>query len=178
MNHAPAFATVVALWVAPFQGGQADEPSVSSAQCTLTPLASPVRYERLHQIPTDPEPDDPTHKMVTPGGMILETPHMRAATDSVTIVARDSTALCFELVTFWRNHSRCEIRGMARSAGREDYVFREDEVALRLLPLAPDRIRVEPMGEGYRKRCEPSGRVEAAIYTLRPNAPEPSDPQP
>ena len=160
----------VALWGGAFHAAQADESPASKVQCPLAPLAVPERYERPHQIPTKPAPDDPIHKMVTPGGMILETPRMIAATDSLTITGRNATTLCFEVVTFSRNRSRCELSGMASSEGRGTYVFRQDEVALRLVPLAPDQIRVEPIGDGYRKHCESFGRIDAAIYTLRPTA--------
>jgi hypothetical protein len=103
--------------------------------------------------------------MITPGGMILETPQMIAARDSLTIVASSSSALCFEVVTFSRNRDRCEISGSAVIEAPNDYVFREGEVALRLVQLGSGEIRVQPIGAGYRKRCAASGRIDDAIYT-------------
>jgi hypothetical protein len=161
MNHRLCLALL--LWVAVVYAARADESSASSAQCPLALLADPIRYERLHQIPTKAAPDDPTHKIVTPGGMILETPRMVAATDTLTIIARDSSALCFELITFSRNRSRCHMSGVARA--EELGTFQEHELSLRMVLLTPEQIRVEPLADAYRKHCEKSGRVDSAIYT-------------
>ena len=158
----------LALCAAGLHTAKADE-SLSGVQCPLAPVTMPERYERPHQIPTEPAPDDPTHRMVTPGGMILQTPRMVEATDRLTITGRDSTALCFELETFWRNRTRCVIRGIARAEGLRSYVFRDDKVLLRIVPLAPEQSRVEPIGEGYAQRCTSTGLVDAATYTLRPS---------
>jgi len=154
------------LWGAAVHAAAADTPPGSNSQCPLEPLATPERYERPHQIPTKPAPDDPAHKMVTPGGMVLELPKMVAATDTLTMSGRDASTFCFELVTFSRNRSRCEIRGVARDDGQGILVFREGDAMLRLEPLSRDEIKIEPVGDGYRRYCESGGRIDAAVYTL------------
>jgi hypothetical protein len=138
----------------------------SGAACPLAVLASPVQYSRLHQIPTTAAPDDITHKMVTPGGMILDAPKMVAATDVLTLLAKEQHALCFRLRTFARDRHTCELGGLARKEEGTTYLFSDDTAVLRLTFIAEDQVRLEPVGAGYRNRCEPSGKIEAAIYTL------------
>lgn len=134
--------------------------------CPISALTMPARYTRPHQIPTVAPPDDVSHKVVTPGGMVLSTPKMVAAADVLTIVARDPDVVCFSLLTFARDRHRCELTGVALQASDGSYVFREDEVALRLTFVGEDKANVEPIGTGYRDRCEPSGKIERAIYEL------------
>jgi hypothetical protein len=138
----------------------------SGAACPLAVLASPVQFSRLHQIPTAAAPDDITQKMVTPGGMILDTPKMVAATDVLTLLAKEPNAVCFKLRTFARDRQTCELGGIARKEARSTYLFSDDAAVIRLTFTAEDQIRVEPVGTGYRSRCEPSGKIETAIYTL------------
>ena len=159
MNSGSTLLCCAVLCAAAVQPMRAAEVPVASSECPLAHTAPPVRYERVHQIPTEPAPDDPAGKMITPGGMILETPRMVEATDRLTITARDASALCFELLTLSRDRSRCEIRGTARLERQGSYVFRDGEASLRLLLRAPDEIRVEPRSQGIRKFCEPSGRI-------------------
>ncbi len=147
----------------------------SGAACPLAVLASPVRFSRLHQIPTVPAPDDITHKMVTPGGMILDTPRMVAATDVLTLLAKEPNAVCFKLRTFARDRDTCELRGLARKETGTTYVFSDDTAVVRLTFIAEDQVRVEPVGTGYRSRCEPSGKIEAAIYTLSKESDSPPE---
>jgi hypothetical protein len=144
------------------------------AACPLTMLESPVQYSRPHQIPTAAAPDDITHKMVTPGGMILDAPKMVAATDVLTLLAQEPKAVCFKLRTFARDRHTCELGGLARKEEGTTYLFSDDTAVLRLTLIAEDQVRVEPVGTGYRNRCEPSGKIEAAIYTLSKQ----SDPPP
>ena len=146
----------------------------SGAACPLAVLESPVQYSRLHQIPTAAAPDDITHKMVTPGGMILDTPKMVAATDVLTLLAQEPNAVCFKLRTFARDRHTCELGGLAHKETGTTYVFSDDTAVVRLTFIAEDQVRVEPIGTGYRSRCEPSGKIESAIYTLSKE----SDPPP
>jgi hypothetical protein len=136
------------------------------AACPLAVLASPVQYSRLHQIPTTAAPDDITHKMVTPGGMILDAPKMVAATDVLTLLAKEPNAVCFKLRTFARDRHTCELGGLARKESGTTYLFSDDTAVVRLTFITEDQVGVEPFGTGYRSRCEPSGKIEAAIYTL------------
>jgi hypothetical protein len=136
------------------------------ASCPLEILAAPIRFTRLHQIPTVAPRDDISHKMVTPGGMVLDTPKMVAATDVLTLVAREPNALCFSLRTFARDRHTCELRGLARKESGSTYLFSDNTAIVRLTFIAEDQVRVEPVGTGYRTRCEPSGKIEPAIYRL------------
>ncbi|WP_218042863.1 hypothetical protein [Steroidobacter gossypii] len=97
--------------------------------------------------------------------MVLSSPKMVAATDVLTIAARDTNLMCFHLLTFARERHRCEIQGIARKEKDGAYVFRENLVVLRFEFVAEDQVSVEPLGNGYRARCEPSGKIERAIYT-------------
>jgi hypothetical protein len=142
------------------------EDIAAGATCPLAVLASPVRYSRLHQIPTAAAPDDITHKMVTPGGMILDTPRMVAATDVLTLLAQEPNAVCFRLRTSARDRHTCELGGVARKEAGTTYLYSDDTAVVRLTFIAQDQLRVEPVGSGYRSRCGPSGKIEAAIYTL------------
>jgi hypothetical protein len=138
-------------------------PDPSCPLATKTPI---VRYSRLHQIPTVARPDDITHKVVTPGGMVLDTPKMVAATDVLTVLAREPNALCFSLHTFARDRHTCELKGLARKETDTTYLFNVDTAVVRFTFITEDQVRVEPDGTGYRSRCEPSGKIEPAIYTL------------
>lgn len=141
----------------------AQDPPLGSS-CPITATASPVRYSRLHQIPTVASRDDVSHKIVTPGGMVLDTPKMVAATDVLTIVARDPDAMCFRLLTFARDRHRCEVTGVARRHSEGAYLFRNDNIVVRFTFIDEHQVNVEPVGTGYRSRCEPSGEIERAIY--------------
>lgn len=127
-------------------------------------IVAAEEYHRLHQIPVKNR-DPYGVPMVTPGGMVLELPKMVAATDVLAIVNRDDSGLTFELTTFGRDRHRCIIEGRASPESEGVYVFSEDEVILRLTVLSGDRIRVEPVGAGYRSQCDALGTVDAAIYT-------------
>ncbi len=126
--------------------------------------AAAEEFHRLHQIPTKNR-DPYGVPMVTPGGMILELPKMVAATDVLTIVNRDDSGLSFELTTFGRDRHQCTIKGLARPKSESVYVFSENGVILRLEMQGVDRIRIEPVGEGYRSHCDALGTIEAATYT-------------
>lgn len=139
---------------------------IPGSSCPIAAMTAPARYTRLHQIPTVAPPDDISHKVVTPGGMVLDTPKMVAATDVLTIVARDPDVVCFSLLTFARDRHKCELTGVARKASASTYVFHADEAALRLTFVGKDRVDVEPIGTGYRARCERSGEIERASYRL------------
>src|SRR5688572_22970427 len=147
----------------------------SGAACPLAVLESPVQYSRLHQIPTAAAPDDITHKMVTPGGMILDAPKMVAATDVLTVLAQEPNAVCFSLRTFARDRHTCELEGLARKEAGTTYLFSDDSAVVRLTFIAEDQVRVEPVGTGYRRRCEQSGKIEAAIYTVSKDLDSPSE---
>jgi hypothetical protein len=97
--------------------------------------------------------------------MVLSTPNMVAATDVLTIAARDTSVMCFHLRTFARERQTCEIEGVARKESESAYLFREDQISVRFTFIAEDRVTVEPVGIGYRDRCEPYGKIERAIYT-------------
>lgn len=97
--------------------------------------------------------------------MILDTPKMVAATDVLTIVARDPETLCFELLTFARERHKCELSGVARKESDSAYLYRDGDASVRFTFLDQDRVSVEPVGAGYRTRCEQSGKIERAIYT-------------
>jgi hypothetical protein len=142
------------------------EPLAGSPSCPISTVAAPSRYDRLHQIPTVAARDDISHRMVTPGGMMLDLPKMVAATDVLTIVARDEGAMCFGLLTFSRDRHRCELTGVARSVSDDTFLFREGDVAVRFTFLGDDQVRVEPIGTEYRNQCESLGKIEPAIYTL------------
>ena len=104
--------------------------------------------------------------MVTPGGMVLDAPKMVAATDVLTLVARTPNALCFSLRTFARDRHTCELRGLARKESGRAYLFSDNGAVVRFTFIAENQVRVEPVGNGYRSRCEPAGKIERAIYTL------------
>jgi hypothetical protein len=146
------------------------EPTVGSSRCPISPLVTPVRYERLHQISTTPAPDDVTHKIVTPGGMVMDTPKMVAATDVLTVVARDQAVLCFGLLTFARERHKCEFSGVARIEVGGTFLFREEDVVVRFTFLDGDQVRVQPVGANYRSQCESAAQIQPAIYTRSPSA--------
>jgi hypothetical protein len=127
-------------------------------------IAAAEEYHRLHQIPTRNR-DPYGVPMVTPGGMILELPKMVAATDVLTIVNRDDSGLTFELTTVGRDRDQCTIEGLAPPESEGVYVFSENEVILRLTVLGVDRIRIEPVGKGYRSQCDALGTIDSATYT-------------
>jgi hypothetical protein len=135
-----------------------------SDTCPIPALQEQVRYERWHQIPTKPAHDDITHKVVTPGGMVLDTPKMVAVRDVLSIAARDHTAVCFNLLTYARDRHMCKVSGVGRSESGDKYLFREDEMIVRFTFLDSDQVRVEPVGTGVRKQCEGSGKIERAVY--------------
>lgn len=137
-----------------------------NSSCPIVASASPASYSRPHQVPTTAARDDTTHHVVTPGGMVLDTPKMVAATDVLTVVARDPNVLCFHLLTFSRERHRCELTGVARKGSEGAYLFREDTAAVRFTFIGDEQVNVEPVGDDYRKRCEPSGKIEPATYTL------------
>ncbi len=167
MNYAREFA-FVALCVV-LAGASAQDSSVDSS-CPIATLQAPVRYSRLHQIPTVAPRDDISHKIVTPGGMVLDAPKMVAATDVLTIVARDSDTLCFGLLTFARERHTCEITGVARKESEGTYLFHDDAAVVRFTFDGEDQVSVEPVGTGYQSRCKPSGKIDTAIYTLGENS--------
>jgi hypothetical protein len=136
------------------------------ASCPVAIMAAPIRFGRLHQIPTTAPRDDISHKMVTPGGLVFDTPKMVAATDVLSIVARTPNALCFSLRTFARDRHTCELSGVADKQSGMEYLFSDDTAVVRLTFIAEDQVRVEPVGAGYRTRCQASGKIEPAIYTL------------
>jgi DNA-binding transcriptional MerR regulator len=155
-----------AITLAQFAGGVGQTASPQEpAACPLPRYAEPMEFMRAHQIPTRPAPDDPTHKMVTPGGMVLETPKMVAAVDVLRVEARDASTMCFSLTTVGRDHQRCEIAGVAHiSSDSATYVFREHDVQVRFRFQDEGEVRVEPEGEGYRSQCEPRGGIEPGVY--------------
>lgn len=161
-NLAPVFVFACVLLSA--TRGHAQEPRGITSDCTASHPSSPVRYERLHQIPTTAAHEDVAHKIITPGGMVLSTPNMVAATDVLTIVGRDESVLCFELVTIGRERNQCALSGQARSEGRGTFVFRERETAVRFMFSNDDQVSVEPIGKGYREHCEAAGEIQSAIY--------------
>jgi hypothetical protein len=124
-------------------------------------------YHRLHQIPVKNR-DPYAAPMVTPGGMVLELPKMIAASDVLTIVNRDDSGLSFELTTFGRDRHQCTIEGLAPPESEGVYVFRENDVILRLTVLGVDQIRIEPVGRGYRSQCDALGTIDSATYTRAP----------
>lgn len=135
-----------------------------SSSCPIPAGTSQLRYSRPHQIPTVAERDDPSHTIVTPGGMVLSAPKMVLATDVLTVTARDSDVLCFHLLTPARERHRCEVQGVARKEAENAYLFSDDGVSVRFTFTPEDQVIVEPLGTGYRSRCEPSGKIERAIY--------------
>ena len=98
--------------------------------------------------------------------MVLQTPKMVAATDVLTVVARDPDAMCFRLLTFARERHRCELTGVARRHSESEYLFRNASVVVRFTFIDEQQVNVEPVGTGYRSQCEPSGKIERATYTL------------
>lgn len=155
---AALFCAVVLICARAFPTAGAAE-GVEDESCPVVGATpSPEQYQRVHQIPTTNHENLP---MVTPGGMILEVPKMVAATDVLTVIGRDESALCFRLVTFGPNHHQCELFGVARSESGPVYAFRDEGSAIRLTILNADQIRVEPMGATDRRKCV----IEAATYT-------------
>lgn len=134
--------------------------------CPISATPSPARFSRLHQVPTTAARDDVTHTIVTPGGMVLKTPKMVAATDVLTITARDPDAMCFRLLTFARDRHTCKLTGVAPRHSEGVYLFRSDNVVVRFTFIDEHHVNVEPVGTGYRSRCEPSGEIEPATYTF------------
>lgn len=137
----------------------------TNGSCPLPALAEPVRFSRPHQIATVAPRDDVSHKVVTPGGMVLDTPKWVAATDVLTLFARDQEVMCFDLLTFARERNRCQFAGVARSTSDGAYAFRENSAVVRFTFTSETEVSIEAVGEGYRSRCEPSGKIERAIYT-------------
>lgn len=155
----------VAVVLAPV-AGSAQQAGFERAICPIPHLAQPIEFIRPHQIPTRPAHDDPTHKVVTPGGMILETPKMVAATDVLRVEARDQSVMCFELITVARDRHRCEIAGMAQIYSNGAYLFREQDVEVRFtFQSDAAAVKIEPVGEGYKSRCAPLGQIVAGVYT-------------
>jgi hypothetical protein len=140
--------------------------STLGGSCPISAEASPVRYSRLHQIPTVASRGDISHTIVTPGGMVLHTPKMIAATDVLTILARDPDSLCFHLLTFARERHKCELAGTARRLSEGSYLFSNDTLSVRFTFVGEQQINVEPAGTGYRSRCEPFGKLEQATYDI------------
>lgn len=134
--------------------------------CPIPPSEPPLSYSRLHQIPTTAPDHDVSHTIVTPGGMVLHSPNMVAATDVLTVVARDPDAMCFHLITLAKEWRRCEIEGVASKESQGSYLFRDDSIAIRLTFIGDDQVKVVPIGTTYRSRCEASGSIESATYTL------------
>lgn len=167
MSHA---GTLACLSACVALGAANARDSTHVGACPISATAVPVRYTRLHQIPTAAPRDDVSHKVVTPGGMILDTPKMVAATDVLTITGRDSNVLCFDLLTFARDRHTCKVTGVARKESGHTYLFRDDSVVVRFTFVEGDQIRVEPVGVGDRSRCEESGEIARATYTLSPAA--------
>ena len=133
--------------------------------CPIPAMAVPIRYTRLHQIPTVAPRDEISHKIVTPGGMLLDTPKLVAATDVLAVVARDHDTLCFRLLTFARERHKCELTGVARKESDSAYLFHEDSTVVRFTFLGEHQVTVEAVGDGYLGRCERFGKIERAIYT-------------
>lgn len=155
---------LLVFWlVAANSGSQAATPSES---CPISDAPAPSRYTRLHQIPTVAPRDDISHKIVTPGGMVLDTPKLVQATDLLTITARNPDVLCFRLLTFARDRHKCEVMGVARREADGGYVFRDRDVDLRIDFKDNDEVTVEPRGTGYDRWCEPSGKIDRATYQL------------
>jgi hypothetical protein len=102
--------------------------------------------------------------MITPGGIILETPKMVAAADVLRVEARDASAMCFALITYARDRQRCEIAGVAQHSTNSTYVFREHDVEVRFTFQSAGAVKIEPLGEGYKSRCAPLGMIESAVY--------------
>lgn len=144
----------------------------SVRSCPIAAMAAPIRYERLHQIPIAADPDDVSHKIVTPGGMALDAPKMIAATDVLTVVARDSNTLCFTLRTFARDRDTCELTGVARRHSAGAYLFDDESALVRFTFTGEDQVRVEPHGTAHRSRCKSSGKIDGAIYSLNPKPPD------
>nr|WP_298723518.1 hypothetical protein [uncultured Steroidobacter sp.] len=136
------------------------------SSCPISSTASPVAYGRLHQIPTVAREDDVSHTIVTPGGMVLRSPEMVAATDVLTVAARDPDAMCFHLITLAKDWHKCDIAGVARKDAENSYLFTEGSVAVRFHFTSEEQVEVAPLGTAYRSRCEPSGSIERATYTL------------
>ncbi|WP_116812989.1 hypothetical protein [Steroidobacter cummioxidans] len=134
--------------------------------CPISATASPVSYGRLHQIPTVAPNNDVSHTVITPGGMILHTPEMVAATDVLTVVARDQDALCFHLLTLAKDWHKCDIQGVASKESANSYLFADGSAAVRFTFIGEDQVDVAPIGTAYRSRCEPSGSIQRATYTL------------
>lgn len=162
---APLCAVVAVLVPAAGAAKQMAQPE--PAVCPIPRSAEPLEFVRPHQIPTQAAHDDRTHKIVTPGGMILDTPKMVAAVDVLRVEARDPSAMCFALTTVARDHHRCEIAGVAQPSSNSTYVFREQELELRFTFQSDGAVKVEPVGEGYGSRCEPQGQIAAGVYTRR-----------
>jgi len=172
MRHAREFAFIALYSTLASARAQDLAPEASCPLALKTPA---VRYSRLHQIPTTARPDDISHKVVTPGGMVLDTPKMVAATDVLTLLAHEPSALCFSLQTFARDRHTCQLRGLARKESGTTYLFSDNTAVVRLTFITEDQVGVEPVGTGYRSRCEPSGKIEAAIYTLTKESDSPPE---
>jgi hypothetical protein len=154
----------IAVVLAPF-AGSAQQAGFERAICPIPHSAEPIVFVRRHQIPTRPAHDDPAHKVITPGGMILQTPKMVAAADVLRVEARDQSVMCFELITVARDHHRCEIAGVAQFYSDGAYLFRERNVEVRFTFQSDGGVKIEPVGEGDRARCAPLGQIVAGVYT-------------
>jgi hypothetical protein len=138
----------------------------ADTSCPISAAASPASYSRLHQIPTTAAHNDVSHTVVTPGGMVLHTPDMVAATDVLTVTARDPEAMCFHLLTFAKERRKCEIVGVAKKETESSYLFNDGNAAVRFTFMDADEVEVAPIGTAYRSQCEPSGSIERATYIL------------
>jgi hypothetical protein len=165
MKYAGALASLALFLV---HADASAQDSALASFCLQSTAAAPVRFSRLHQVPTVAPRDDVSHKVVTPGGMVLDTPKLVAATDVLSVIQCDRDTMSFHLLTFSRERQRCELTGIARKEPGGAYLFRDDGVVVRFTFVAADRLNVEPVGSSYRQRCEPLGRIERATYTSSP----------
>jgi hypothetical protein len=72
------------------------------------------------------------------------------------------------MLTPWRARSRDLPRRNRRACTCSGYVFRENDIILRLTVLGVDQIRIEPVGRGYRSQCDALGTIDSATYTRAP----------
>jgi len=154
---------LLTLILAPSSGNTQD--GAPHTSCPLPTPTPPVDYTRLHQIPTAASNNDVSQTIVTPGGMVLHAPKMVAATDFLTVVARNPD---IHLVTVGKDWNKCEIEGLASKEPQGSYLFHEGSVAVRFTFVGDGdgQVNVAPIGTTYRSRCESSGSIDRAIYTL------------
>ena len=130
------------------RAAHSEEPDLTKLRCPVSVAAQgKAIYVHKHEVPIVGA-DTPTD----------------IVTDELTIVGRDKNVLCFGLTTYARNFHLCGFMGIAQSKSDGSFLFQEGNGVIRLTILSNSKIRVAPIGDGYRSRCGMYGVIEDATY--------------